>query len=219
MKTKHIAIIALLLMSLFLFGCKGEEQVVSEPETPAIAQTPVDSSVVETSNVTSTVETQTIEEPILPEDAPADIDGDVTDEALIDSNETESDTTVEDDTDETSDDSIEDVTEEPVQEVTDANATEEQTADNYRVISMKDLQVYPAEMHIKPGTTVEWRNINDNLQHIIGWSGQKNAGIKPEPIKQGESWSYTFNEPKVISWFSTARPTIQGKIYIEEEEE
>lgn len=91
-----------------------------------------------------------------------------------------------------------------------------QTAQNYRVISLKDLKAYPEEMTIKVGTTVEWRNVNDNLQHIIGWSGQKQMGVKPEPILQGESWSYTFNSPAVIKWFSTARPTIQGTIYIEE---
>jgi plastocyanin len=90
------------------------------------------------------------------------------------------------------------------------------TADNYRVISLKDLKAYPEEMRVKVGTTVEWRNVNDKLQHIIGWTGQKQSGVKPEPILQGESWSYTFTKPGKITWFSTARPTIQGIIYVEE---
>lgn len=90
------------------------------------------------------------------------------------------------------------------------------TAENYRVVSLKDLKAYPEEMTVKVGTTVEWRNVNDNLKHIIGWKGQPGMGVKPEPILQGESWSYTFMEPGEIKWFSTARPTVQGVITIEE---
>jgi plastocyanin len=90
------------------------------------------------------------------------------------------------------------------------------TAQNYRVVSLKDLKAYPDEMNIKVGTTVEWRNVNDNLLHIIGWKGQKQMGVTPEPILAGESWSYTFDEPGRIAWFSTARPTVQGIINVEE---
>jgi plastocyanin len=90
------------------------------------------------------------------------------------------------------------------------------TMENYRIISFKDLKVYPEEVHIKVGSTVEWRNVNDNLLHIIGWNGQKQAGVKPEPIKMGESWSYTFTTPGKIVWFSTAHPSTQGTIYVEE---
>lgn len=93
---------------------------------------------------------------------------------------------------------------------------EEPTAQNFRIISLKDLHAYPDDLQITVGTTVEWQNVNDKFQHIIGWSGQTQAGVKPEPIKQGESWSYTFNTPGVIKWFSTARPTIQGKITVTE---
>ncbi len=91
---------------------------------------------------------------------------------------------------------------------------DELTASNYRIISLKDLKAYPSEMEINVGTTVEWRNVNDNFQHIIGWRGQTSMGVKPEPILVGESWSWTFTEPGDIQWFSTAKPTIQGKIKI-----
>lgn len=111
------------------------------------------------------------------------------------------------------------VSPEDAEEIADDEETaddDDLTAQNYKVISLKDLHAYPEEMHIKVGTTVEWRNVNDNLQHIIGWNGQRQMGVKPEPILKGESWSYTFNETGEIVWFSTARPTVQGKIYIEE---
>lgn len=111
----------------------------------------------------------------------------------------------------------EEITEEEtvIEDVTETE--EEDTAENYRVISLKDLNVYPEELTIKVGTTVEWRNVNDNFNHIIGWNKQKSDwGVTPEPIVIGESWSYTFEKPGVINWFSTARPTIQGIITVEE---
>ncbi len=102
--------------------------------------------------------------------------------------------------------------------LTTENDTEESslTAQNYKIISLKDLKPYPSDLTIKVGTTVEWRNINDNFKHVIGWKDQKQMGVTPEPILQGESWSYTFNEPGNIRWFSTARATVQGTIIIEE---
>lgn len=117
-----------------------------------------------------------------------------------------------------------DVTEEPEEVadegVTDVEETEDElTADNFRVVSLKDLNAYPTEMEINVGTTVEWRNINDNFNHIIGWKNQKGMGVVPEPILPGESWSYTFTEPMVIKWFSTAKPTIQGTITVVEPKE
>ncbi len=141
-----------------------------------------------------------VEEPELPDEGVQDAGPDVTEkEVNPDSGEDAEDSV--DDSEDAGDDS-------------DDNS--ELTAETYRVVSLKDLKAYPEEMTIKVGTTVEWRNVNDNLQHIIGWKGQPGMGIKPEPILQGESWSYTFMEPGEIKWFSTARPTVQGVITVEE---
>ncbi|MBN1544649.1 hypothetical protein JW898_04255 [Candidatus Woesearchaeota archaeon] len=141
-------------------------------------------------------------EPELPEEGVHEAGPDVTEEVV-------------------SPDGADDAAEETVEEVEDSPEDVETsdsglTAENYRVISLKDLKAYPEEMNIKVGTTVEWRNVNDNLQHIIGWKGQKQEGITPEPMLAGESWSYTFSTPGKVVWFSTARPTIQGTIYVEE---
>lgn len=141
-----------------------------------------------------------VEEPELPDEGVHEAGPDVTEEVIAPEDEEA------DEDEETVDD----------EETTEDGEDEEMTAQNYRVVSLKDLKAYPEEMHVNVGTTVEWRNVNDNLQHIIGWKGQKQMGVTPEPILAGESWSYTFNEPGEITWFSTARPTIQGTIYVEE---
>ena len=140
-------------------------------------------------------EVEEVEEPELPEEGVHEAGPDITEEVTEEEEEAE---------------------EEEAAEEEEEEGEEELTAQNYKVISLKDLKAYPEEMHITVGTTVEWRNVNDNLQHIIGWRGQKSQGVTPEPILAGESWSYTFNEPGEIVWFSTARPTVQGTIYVEE---
>lgn len=197
MKTANIVwIIVLLSVLLVLSGCgkdvepEAGKDVVVEDVAPQEPQ-----------------EAGGTAEPVLPEEAPKDIGGDVTEEEVA--------------PEEPQGPEGEAGAEEAVVGEEEAAAAEEESgenlsAQNYKVISLKDLHAYPEEMTITVGTTVEWRNVNDNLQHIIGWSGQKQAGVKPEPILQGESWSYTFESPGKIVWFSTARPTIQGTIYVEE---
>ncbi|MFH1064636.1 MAG: hypothetical protein V1729_06135 [Candidatus Woesearchaeota archaeon] len=146
-------------------------------------------------------------EPQLPDDAVQDVGSDITATGVKDTPAA---------VEEESPDVVEDTGAASDEESADTG-DEAKTAQNYRVVSLKDLKAYPEEMTIKPGTTVEWRNVNDKLQHIIGWSGQRQMGVTPEPILAGESWSYTFEKPGKIVWFSTARPTVQGTIIIEEE--
>ena len=190
MKNSHlIGIIILLSLILALAGC-GKKAAEPTPAVPAEPVAPVK---------------ETTPEPVLPEEGVQSAGPDVTAEPETPVEETPVEEPAPDET----------PVEEPAVEPVEENTTK-QTAENYRVISLKDLKAYPQETHIKVGTTVEWRNVNDELQHIIGWNGQRQMGVKPEPILQGESWSYTFTKPATVKWFSTARPTIQGTIYIEE---
>lgn len=186
MKNSHM--IGIIVLLSFLLALAGCGKKAVEP-TPAVPAEPVVND--------------TTPEPVLPEEGPQSAGPDVTAEPP---QETPAEEPVETP---------------PVQEEVPAEepAVENTTtlnAENYRVISLKDLKAYPEVTHVKVGTTVEWRNVNDKLQHIIGWNGQRQQGVKPEPILQGESWSYTFTKPATIKWFSTARPTIQGIIYVEE---
>lgn len=84
---------------------------------------------------------------------------------------------------------------------------------NFAVITLKDLRAFPEDVTIKVGGTVMWRSEETAFLHIIGWSKMP---VKSVPLDFGDSWNYTFTEPGVIKWFSTARPTIQGVITIEE---
>jgi plastocyanin len=189
-KSNFIWIVVLLSFLLAVSGCGGNTDKASEP----VEQEPV---------------TAEVQEPELPEEGVHEAGPDVTSqEPTPETPPADAETTAEEPEEEAA----------APEEVPEANAstTDALSADNYRVISLKDLKAYPEEMKIKVGTTVEWRNVNDKLQHIIGWNGQKQMGVKPEPILAGESWSFTFNAPGTVKWFSTARPTIQGTIYIEE---
>ncbi len=196
-KGNIFGIIVLLSFLLAISGCGSDESqesaedvVVEDVESP-----------------------EGVDEPELPDDAIHDVGSDITAPEVEDEPAAaEEEESPDGPADEESDDEASD------EEESSDEDEEKQTAQNYRVVSLKDLKAYPEEMTIKVGTTVEWRNVNDKLLHIIGWSGQRNAGVKPEPILAGESWSYKFEEPGKIIWFSTARPTVQGTIHIEEKE-
>ena len=201
MKKHHIfGIIVLLSLLLALSGC-GDK---SDEAKPVPAQEVSE----EVSEPASDAGMEDVGEPELPDDEVQDMGSDVTEETVSPETASDAEDSEAAEADDVSDEG------EGVEDV--GNESDELTAENYRVISLKDLHAYPEELHITVGTTVEWRNVNDNLQHIIGWKNQKQMGVTPEPILIGESWSYTFNEPGKITWFSTARPTIQGIIYIDE---
>lgn len=201
--TNFIWIIMIVSLLLVVTGCGDKEDTTGSSETVTVEG--------DTSGASDTAEQAEEPQSVVDEqgvtESGSDITSDVSNDSMV--NETE-DYVPPADVETSSDES------EGTDNSSDDTAEETKTAQNFRVISLKDLKAYPEELHVKVGTTIEWRNVNDNLQHIIGWNGQKNSGIKPEPILQGESWSYTFNSPVVIKWFSTARPTVQGVIYIEE---
>jgi len=90
---------------------------------------------------------------------------------------------------------------------------EESTADKFAVFLLKNLAVSPSEVTIKVGGTVMWKSEDTGLLHIIGWSKQP---VRAPGLKYGDSWNHTFTEPGEVIWFSTARPSLQGKIIIEE---
>ena len=209
---KHnlIGIVFLLSFLLALSGCGKDSEPVPVPAEEVVDDASDDGA----------------DEPELPEDAPQDVGDDITESELDDEEEPEDMDETDDGAGEAADegdgaDGADDADDDAGESADDGSdgEGEELTAENYRVISLKDLKAYPEEMTVPVGTTVEWRNVNDNLQHIIGWRGQTGMGVKPEPILQGESWSYTFVEPGEIKWFSTARPTIQGTIIVEVDEE
>ncbi len=192
------------LLLVLAFGCGKEKKENSNSQTPEEITKPIP-AVPDNEQEGNPDEISDVAEPSL-ETQPQD---QTENETSAGSETPEENDTNDEEPGSVTDEGIADVPEE------DTSNDDELTADNFRVISLKDLKAYPSEMIIKVGTTVEWRNVNDNFQHIIGWKDQKSMGVTPEPILMGQSWSYTFNEPGVIKWFSTARPTIQGVITVE----
>ena len=191
MKSKILIGLLIIILAVLAFGC-GKDKIESEPVLAEEVTTEPQPAIPVDDEGVQDVDSE------MPEDV---VDAEDEELAVEDVAELEVE-------DETSDD-------EGVTEVSeDLDEDKGLTAENYRVVSLKDLKAYPSVMEINIGTTVEWRNVNDRFQHIIGWRDQTNMGVKPEPILQGESWSYTFQEPGEVEWFSTARPTIQGKITV-----
>ena len=145
-------IIALLSLMLVLSGC-GDKDEGPEPVPAEDAED---------------AEDEETDEPELPDEGVQDIeDGDITEEELPDDEEedeeTTDDETSEEDGEETADEDTEDTEEDG----------EELTAQNFRVISLKDLKAYPEEM-----------TINNELKNARWFSKEElNEEIVPEYIK------------------------------------
>jgi len=106
---------------------------------------------------------------------------------------------------------------EPVEEVNETieEVVEEISDETIVHISLRNFKAYPGDIDITPGTTVVWHNEEENFQHIISWNKMP---VKAGMTNPGDSWNYTFTEDDVrkeIIWFSSARPSIQGRIYFE----
>lgn len=106
----------------------------------------------------------------------------------------------------------------PAEETTEEETSEEETPveETVKTISIKGFKAYPDELTIPVGTTVRWKNDGDNFRHIIAWNYYYKDAPKNPGMLAGQSWEYTFDEPGELTWFSTAKPTTQGKIIITE---
>ncbi|MBT7903783.1 hypothetical protein HN587_08025 [Candidatus Woesearchaeota archaeon] len=198
-----IFFVTMLILLLFVVGCvsvQTEETIVEEVslETGEVLDeetTVVDESLDETQTISE--EEQLLDEveklEQMAEDLEALSDDSKSDDLLDGSDETE------------------DVLDE-VNNESDLNLTADSdiAIENVAMILIKNFKAYPAELKVKVGTTVVWQNKNDYFNHIIGWKG-----VKSEPLAKGDQWSYTFTEPGKITWFSTAKPSVQGKVIIE----
>lgn len=90
---------------------------------------------------------------------------------------------------------------------------EAMTASNFQLITIKDFKPYPKELTVNVGTTVRWTTTDENFLHVIAWRGFKGMQLTKDMAEGAE---YTFEEPGVIKWFSTAKPATQGTITVEE---
>lgn len=64
---------------------------------------------------------------------------------------------------------------------------------------------------IKAGTTVRWTNEDGMLHTVTDVNGTFDSGF----MNQGDTWSYTFNEPGEFEYFCAPHPWMRAKVIVE----
>jgi plastocyanin len=78
------------------------------------------------------------------------------------------------------------------------------------VIQIENFTFNPAELTIKPGTTVTWKNADD-IPHSVVEDGTK---FRSKPLDTGETFSMTFTDAGEIGYFCGLHPHMKGKIIV-----
>lgn len=79
------------------------------------------------------------------------------------------------------------------------------------VVEIKDFAYQPSDITVKKGTTVTWTN-RDNTAHTV--TADNGNGPDSELLSKGQSYSYTFNEAGVFSYFCKPHPSMRGKVTV-----
>jgi len=78
------------------------------------------------------------------------------------------------------------------------------------VIHIDNFTFNPAELTIKPGTTVTWMN-GDDIPHSIV---ETNARFHSRALDTGEVFTMTFADAGEIGYFCGLHPHMKGKIIV-----
>ncbi|MGI9104498.1 MAG: cupredoxin domain-containing protein [Terriglobales bacterium] len=84
------------------------------------------------------------------------------------------------------------------------------------LIDQRGLQFQPHIMVVPNGATVDFRN-SDNVAHNVFWpsiSGDKKLGHNLGTWPQGQSKSYTFTHPGVVSLLCNVHPEMSGFLIV-----
>ena len=66
-------------------------------------------------------------------------------------------------------------------------------------VEILDMEYYPDEITISPGTTVVWTNLDD-IAHTVSSSRLKKTSGR---LDTGESWNYTFEDTTVLNYYDS----------------
>lgn len=78
------------------------------------------------------------------------------------------------------------------------------------VIRIENFTFNPAELTIKPGTTVTWEN-GDDIPHTVV---EDNVKFRSKPLDTGERFAMAFPEAGEIRFFCGLHPHMKGKIVV-----
>ena len=77
-------------------------------------------------------------------------------------------------------------------------------------IKVENFTFNPAELTVKPGTTVTWTN-GDDIPHSVV---EKDAKFRSKPLDTGDKFTMTFNEAGEFIYFCGFHPHMTGKVIV-----
>jgi plastocyanin len=69
----------------------------------------------------------------------------------------------------------------------------------------------PAQLTVKPGTTVTWRN-EDDIPHTVASASRL---FKSKALDTDDSFSFTFTAPGTYEYFCSLHPRMTGTVVVE----
>jgi plastocyanin len=78
-----------------------------------------------------------------------------------------------------------------------------------QTVTMQGFKFSPAEVHIKVGQTVEWKN-QDSASHTV-----EIAGISSGELFTGDTWTHTFATAGTFDYSCGIHPSMHGKVVVE----
>ncbi|MDO8467230.1 MAG: plastocyanin/azurin family copper-binding protein [bacterium] len=75
-------------------------------------------------------------------------------------------------------------------------------------VDIKGFAFVSSTTRIGPGTKIIWKNYDDVAHSVVGPTFQSKL------LQKGESYSYTFNQPGVYSYFCGSHPNMKGEIVV-----
>jgi len=76
-------------------------------------------------------------------------------------------------------------------------------------VEIRNYKYIPESLTVNVGQTVRWTNYDTVLHDVVG------SGIESEYLKQGETFTYTFEQEGKYEYICTIHPWMKGKVIAE----
>jgi plastocyanin len=86
------------------------------------------------------------------------------------------------------------------------------TSQDVVVVVIRDYKFVPAQLSIKPGTTVRWVNEEKRTTHTVKFAGP--AGLESERLFPGDHFEHRFDQPGFVSYLCGPHPEMTGSIEV-----
>ena len=79
-------------------------------------------------------------------------------------------------------------------------------------VGIKNFGFDPSELKIKTGDSVIWTN-RDSTPHTV--TSDSGAGVNSQTLSEGQTYSYTFNQPGTYNYHCSIHPDMKGVVTVE----